>query len=753
MPHALARLRAAATLAALLAVPVAAGAAPPLLADGFETGPVDAAPAGWLVPPGLRAQGVTALVVAGNAGAGERSARLRRSGPPGPANLMRSIDAGPCRGRRLRFSALVRSDRAGAPAQLWLRVDRPDGAPGFIDTMADRPIRDDVGTRQEIVAPVADDALAISFGLLLNGSGTAWIDDVRLEDLGPVAAAAAPPAPIDERGLVNLLALARLLGDLRHFHPSDEAAAAAWPSVVVIAVRAVEGAADDAALAERLEAALGPLAPTMALRRHDGAAPPAFPSPAPPAGASAVLAWQHRGFGGSVLTTTRSGPYRSERVRRAPGADGEPAEGESSVRRLTAGLWSRVPLTVAADERRSLPAAGGQPAIERRLPHPDGWYAASEDRATRLASVILLWNVLQHFYPYFDVVEVDWAAVLPETLRAAAVAGDPEAFTAALERMIAALDDGHGSVSDRHAAPWTLPVAAAWIGDELVVTAAAPPLAPGDVIVSIDGRTVAELYDELTPRISAATEGWRRAVAGRRILRCRTRARAFVEGRRPDGTVYSAALDPVGMAPSPPRPEPIGEIEPGIWYVDIDRTDDDAFRAALPQLATAAGLVFDLRGYPNRLSTVLLAHLVDEPARSAQWHVPLVRRPDRVGMSFEQSGWSVQPAEPHLGGRAVFITDGRAISAAETYLGIVEAYGLAEIVGSPTAGTNGNVNTVMLPSGHTVAFTGMKVLKHDGSRHHGVGIHPTVPARPSVRGIAAGRDELLERAAELVRPR
>jgi len=44
----------------------------------------------------------------------------------------------------------------------------------------------------------------------------------------------------------------------------------------------------------------------------------------------------------------------------------------------------------------------------------------------------------------------------------------------------------------------------------------------------------------------------------------------------------------------------------------------------------------------------------------------------------------------------------------------------------------------------------MKVLKHDGSRHHGVGILPTVPAAPTAEGIAAGKDEVLETAVEVV---
>jgi C-terminal processing protease CtpA/Prc len=86
-------------------------------------------------------------------------------------------------------------------------------------------------------------------------------------------------------------------------------------------------------------------------------------------------------------------------------------------------------------------------------------------------------------------------------------------------------------------------------------------------------------------------------------------------------------------------------------------------------------------------------------------------------------------------------------------MGIVEAYKLGEIIGESTAGTNGNVNPFQLPGGYNVTWTGMKVIKHDGTRHHGIGIKPTIPMRPTQAGIAAGRDELLERAlAELKKP-
>jgi hypothetical protein len=48
----------------------------------------------------------------------------------------------------------------------------------------------------------------------------------------------------------------------------------------------------------------------------------------------------------------------------------------------------------------------------------------------------------------------------------------------------------------------------------------------------------------------------------------------------------------------------------------------------------------------------------------------------------------------------------------------------------------------------------MRVTRHDGrSPHHGVGVKPDVEIAPTRAGIAAGRDEVLERALEIARPR
>jgi C-terminal processing protease CtpA/Prc len=197
------------------------------------------------------------------------------------------------------------------------------------------------------------------------------------------------------------------------------------------------------------------------------------------------------------------------------------------------------------------------------------------------------------------------------------------------------------------------------------------------------------------------------------------------------------------------RLDQIAELKKGVLYVDLDRVTEEELRDE-PRLAKATGIVFDLRGYPHRSGMSVISRLTDRRVKSGQWHVPVVLYPDRKQMQFAVAGWGLPPVAPRFKARVAFVTDGRAVSAAETFLGIVEKHRLADIVGAPTAGTNGNINPFTVPGGYRITWTGMKVLKQDGTRHHGVGVLPTVPASRTLRGAREGRDELLERAVALV---
>ena len=94
----------------------------------------------------------------------------------------------------------------------------------------------------------------------------------------------------------------------------------------------------------------------------------------------------------------------------------------------------------------------------------------------------------------------------------------------------------------------------------------------------------------------------------------------------------------------------------------------------------------------------------------------------------------------------------RLSSASQPVMGSVADRKLGTIVGATTAGTNGNVATFAVPGGFVIAFTGMRVTRHDGQTpFHLAGVKPDIPAAPTIASLRAGRDDVLPRAVSLIR--
>jgi hypothetical protein len=68
----------------------------------------------------------------------------------------------------------------------------------------------------------------------------------------------------------------------------------------------------------------------------------------------------------------------------------------------------------------------------------------------------------------------------------------------------------------------------------------------------------------------------------------------------------------------------------------------------------------------------------------------------------------------------------------------------ARVVGSTTAGADGNVSAIPLPGGLRSMISGLGVFYPDKKPTQRVGIVPDIEARPTIAGIRAGRDEALE---------
>jgi hypothetical protein len=136
--------------------------------------------------------------VVAHSGASSGHITARSASPDGIGVLSQAVRADNYRGKRVRFSAYVRTrDVSGTGAGLWMRVDGNGGTLAF-DNMMTRPVRGTTDwTIASVVLDVPGEAEGITFGLLLVSAGEAWIDDASLEVVGADVSvtSAASPSP------------------------------------------------------------------------------------------------------------------------------------------------------------------------------------------------------------------------------------------------------------------------------------------------------------------------------------------------------------------------------------------------------------------------------------------------------------------------------------------------------------------------------------------------------------------------------
>jgi len=122
---------------------------------------------------------------------GKASGHLQATSDPlgGFGTLMQNVEAGPFRSARVRMSGWVKANGVTDLAGLWMRVDGPDtrrtGRSLSFDNMENRPIKGTSDwTRYEIVLDVPPESVEIAFGILLQGIGEVWLDDVQFVKVG-----------------------------------------------------------------------------------------------------------------------------------------------------------------------------------------------------------------------------------------------------------------------------------------------------------------------------------------------------------------------------------------------------------------------------------------------------------------------------------------------------------------------------------------------------------------------------------------
>jgi hypothetical protein len=430
--------------------------------------------------------------------------------------------------------------------------------------------------------------------------------------------------------------------------------------------------------------------------------------------------------------------------------------GETIHEKLGMGLSCIVPLALYGSKEHTFPRLPEQDvenllkAMENQLPR-ELTAAAS---FVRYGDVIIAWNVLRYFYPYFDVVAVDWPAQLNLALQKAKTDTGEEDFLHTLQLLTAALEDGqasvfHPSMEER----CVFPILVRCLEDKVIITASRDEtLQKGDIIVSVDGTAAVEVFRETEGHIPSSSR-YRSALASYYFAygpRDST-ARILVERRGKTMEITARRNFNQPFALKEFEREPVEEIKEGVYYVDLAAVNYRAIGQVMAKLVDVEGVIFDTRGSPPYILNAVLPHLMDTAFQGLVLNIPEVIYPGREHIKYTGYDFTTEARQPLVKpGKTAFIVDGGAVGDAEAAIATIEHYKLGVLVGQPTAGTSGQTNYFKLPGGYRVTWTAVRALKQDRSLLHTRGVAPTVPVQHTIESIMKGKDLFLEKALEIV---
>ncbi|RJS21962.1 peptidase S41 [Corallococcus sp. H22C18031201] len=377
------------------------------------------------------------------------------------------------------------------------------------------------------------------------------------------------------------------------------------------------------------------------------------------------------------------------------------------------------------------------------------------------ADLVIMHGAARLFFPYFSTVGDGIDGRLLETLATvdAAPVTQLGQIVRLLQRFSEVLHDGHAFVY-----PLERPIPAGYFGvmlehvaGELVIRRSVQEdLHPGDTLTSIDGQPMSEWLDTEMATVSAATPGWKREAASRRLLSMNG-PRTFGV-RDVDGNTRFVRIQPQPQQVlGPPSWRASGSLAdlgaPELQYINLANQVTGTiaeFRTALTAAQGASGLVIDMRGYPGINCYEVASRLIPTEFFTPIFRTPLWNGPEEFG--WQDEVYPLEPlSSPSYGGPIVLLVGPNTISAAENFAMMLTAAHRVTVVGRQSAGTNGNVTYMLLPGRVTPRLTGMELLFPDRSHFHGVGIVPDFEAGPTAEDLAAGRDAELLRAIEVLR--
>ena len=504
---------------------------------------------------------------------------------------------------------------------------------------------------------------------------------------------------------------------------------------------------------------------------------------------SVALALQLAGKGAIVAEGSAS-DASAVSVQRFPLTEGVEAQirlGELLFEDGSGGLQPDVTVPSSSNEGEKNPAFQAALALARdlkssaaarhRLPSsaslaPDSSYPEMKypEQPYRVLAAFRIWGVINYFFPYKDLMGEDWDEVLREFIPRMESAADAVQYSLTVAEMTTHIHDCHAGldspVLSNYIGSASPPIRVRMIEGQPVITAFLDEEAArasgaeiGDVILKVDGEDALARLERFAKIRSASTPQWRLYRAATLMIRGPESSQATLTIRDISDQVKELKLprrEAFGQVVTERAGEPYRMLPGNIGYADLDRLTVPMVDEMFEKFKDARAIIFDDRTYPRGTAWAIAPRLSEKDAPIAALFVRRVAMlpdgplGDLTHQSVEHSFYQTIPHTDkwRYKGKTVMLMDERTLSQAEHTGLFLESANGTKFIGSPTAGADGDVTNFCVPGGFFIYFTGQAVRHADGRQLQRVGLVPDVEVHPTLKGIRAGRDEVLEKALE-----
>ena len=270
----------------------------------------------------------------------------------------------------------------------------------------------------------------------------------------------------------------------------------------------------------------------------------------------------------------------------------------------------------------------------------------------------------------------------------------------------------------------------------------------GDVLLKADGKPIEDLVKERLPYAGASNQPT--IIRNLSYFLLHSNKDSSLVSFERDGVVKEKYLKRYYYKelnytfPNGSRKDSFKIMDGNIGFVNLGWLMPAKVDEVMKQLKDTRAIIFDVRNYPNGTMGRITEYLNKEKKEFVKFTAPDLSYPGLY--SYTRTMTTGRNNKDHYKGKVILLFNETSQSHAEFTLMALKTAPNVIGIGSQTAGADGNVSYIFLPGGLKTNMTGIGVYYPDGRETQRIGIVPDIEVRPTIAGIKAGKDELLERA-------